>query len=213
MINLPFKVPFGAGPFTYAGGFFLWWCFCWFGSKSTEDQSAVLHTPALTTPCAPPSLLLVMALGLATEAMITILTPKFISFFLVVLIIIKYVPLSHITSRSSHNTDTPSFSHPSISSVSEPSVPIPLSGSYIYRVGYGLPFWNLSQAVRTIIFNTKNELGQNFGVLCFWVALSCCTIPLFTILMRRGEQREHNKKVAEGKSDTEKNGKQGGESV
>jgi hypothetical protein len=69
-----------------------------------------------------------MSLGLATEAMITILTPRFISFFLIVLIVIN---------------------------VSETSVPIPLSGSYIYRVGYGLPFWNLSEAVRTIIFNTK----------------------------------------------------------
>ncbi|KAL7414561.1 hypothetical protein BDY24DRAFT_385658 [Mrakia frigida] len=137
MINLPFKVPFGAGPFTYAGGFFLWWCFCWFG---------------------------MMALGLATEAMITILTPRFIAFFLVALIVVN---------------------------VSETSVPIEVSGSYIYRIGYGLPFWNLSQAVRTIIFNTKNELGQNFGVLCFWVALSCCTIPLFTILMRRSEMRAH----------------------
>jgi hypothetical protein len=50
-------------------------------------------------------------------------------------------------------------------------------------------------------------------VLCFWIALSCCTIPLFTILIRRGEQKEHDKKAAEGKVDTEKNGKKLGETV
>ena len=98
-------------------------------------------------------------------------------------------------------------------SVSETSVPIPLSGSVIYRVGYGLPFWNLSQAVRTIIFNTKNELGQNVGVLIFWIFVSCITIPLFTILMRRSEQKEHDKKAAEGVPDEEKKGKKLGESV
>lgn len=88
--------------------------------------------------------------------------------------------------------------------------------------------------MRTIIFDTKNQLGQNFGVLCFWVALSCCTsesdlfylassnvvvgpaadipllplltVPLFTILMRRSEMRAHKEalKSAEQATNMEK---------
>jgi hypothetical protein len=67
MIDLPFKVPFGQGPFSYAGGFFLWWIFLWAGMCS---------------------------LGLATEAAITVLTPKFISFFLIALIVVSYAALN-----------------------------------------------------------------------------------------------------------------------
>ena len=45
----------------------------------------------------------------------------------------------------------------------------------------------MSQAVRTIIFNTKNHLGRNFGVLLAWVALSLITLPLLQYLVRRRE--------------------------
>ena len=55
----------------------------------------------------------------------------------------------------------------------------------------------MSQAVRTIIFNTKNHLGVNFGVLLVWAALNIFTISVFTWLMRRPDQREHHKQLAE----------------
>lgn len=55
MINLPFKLPFDA-KYTYAGGFFLFWTLLY---------------------CA------MLALGLATEAVFTILGPKFMGFFLI----------------------------------------------------------------------------------------------------------------------------------
>ena len=56
-----------------------------------------------------------------------------------------------------------------------------------YKYGLGFPVYNMSQIVRTIIFNTKNHLGQNFGVLLAWVALSLITLPTIQYLVRRRE--------------------------
>lgn len=61
MVNLPFKVHFGA-KYPYAGGFFLWAFVCYVGMASV---------------------------GLATEFAITFLGPKFIAFFLIPLIIVN----------------------------------------------------------------------------------------------------------------------------
>ncbi|KAG8950622.1 hypothetical protein FRC04_007246 [Tulasnella sp. 424] len=141
MVNLPFKITFGA-KYTYAGGFFLFWVFVYLGMAG---------------------------LGLATEAMITILTPRFVSYFLICLI---------------------------ISNVSVASVPIDLQPSF-YRYGYGFPVFNLSEAVRTIIFNTKNRLGLNAGVLLAWLVLSMITVPLFTWLLRRKEEQTEKQKSLE----------------
>ncbi|KAG8734174.1 hypothetical protein FRC12_018622, partial [Ceratobasidium sp. 428] len=57
---------------------------------------------------------------------------------------------------------------------------------------------NNTQAVRTILFDTKNHLGLNAGVILGWCVLSCVTIPLFTILMRRRDERVHQKEVENG---------------
>lgn len=58
---------------------------------------------------------------------------------------------------------------------------------WFYKYGLGFPVYNMSQAVRTIIFGTKNHLGRNFGVLLAWAALSLITLPVFQYLMRRRE--------------------------
>lgn len=144
MVNLPFKITFDA-KYSYAGGFFLFWVFVYLGMG---------------------------ALGLATEAMITLMTPRFIAYFLIALI---------------------------ISNVSVASVPIVLQPSF-YRYGYGFPVFNLSEAVRTIIFNTKNRLGLNAGVLLAWMVLSMITVPLFTWLMRRKDEQAEEQKNAEKKA-------------
>ena len=70
MINLPFRVQFGAH-FTYAGGFFLWAFSTYLG---------------------------MCALGLAVEFALTILGPKFIGFFLVAWIIVNVSYVSPFTS-------------------------------------------------------------------------------------------------------------------
>ncbi|KAJ7929153.1 hypothetical protein B0H13DRAFT_2652668 [Mycena leptocephala] len=57
---------------------------------------------------------------------------------------------------------------------------------HVYRYGYAFPFYNISRAVRTIVFRTKNEVGLNAGVLIAWVALSACVVlPLVQWVMRR----------------------------
>lgn len=129
MISLPFKVTFGAN-FSYAGGFFIFWIYIYMGMA---------------------------ALGLSTEAMVTLLTPRFIANFLLILIIYN---------------------------VSVASVPIILQPAF-YRWGYGFPVFNLSQTVRTIIFNTKSHMGLNAGVLICWMVLNFVTITLFTWFIRK----------------------------
>ncbi|AAW45796.1 hypothetical protein CNBJ2900 [Cryptococcus deneoformans B-3501A] len=146
MVNLPFKIDFGAH-YTYAGGFFLWWFALFLGMS---------------------------AVGLSTEAAITVLGPKFMAFFLVPLIIVN---------------------------VSVVSLPQELQ-PWIYRYGVAMPFYNCNHIVRTIIFNTKNEIGQNMGILVAWVALNFITISLGTWLFRRQSINQHNKEVGENEMDS-----------
>ncbi|KAJ3809871.1 hypothetical protein F5876DRAFT_89230 [Lentinula aff. lateritia] len=105
-----------------------------------------------------------LSVGLALEAMLTLLTMKGVPFFMILLI---------------------------ISNVSVCFLPIDVLPS-IYRYGYAFPFYNISCAVRTILFGTKNNLGLNFGVLIAWTAISCITLPFFQWFMRRKHISEVN---------------------
>ncbi|KAE9396701.1 hypothetical protein BT96DRAFT_958115 [Gymnopus androsaceus JB14] len=78
-----------------------------------------------------------LSVGLALEAMLTLLTIKGVPFFMILLI---------------------------ISNVSVCFLPIDVLPG-IYHYGYGFVFYNISCAVRTILFGTKNNLGLNFGIL------------------------------------------------
>lgn len=129
MVNLPFKIHFGAH-FTYAGGFFLWWFVLFLGMT---------------------------AVGYATEFAITIVGPKFVSFFLVPLI---------------------------IANVSVVTYPHELQ-PWIFRYGVAMPFYNCSRIVRTIIFNTKAEFGKDIGILLAWIVVSMITISAATLWFRR----------------------------
>ncbi|KAF9504755.1 hypothetical protein BS47DRAFT_616650 [Hydnum rufescens UP504] len=100
-----------------------------------------------------------MALGFSTEAMATLLTPKYMTYFLVPLIIFNTAVCS-------------------LQITLEPRV-------YKYRYGFLVYYSNLQQATRTIVFNTKSHLSLNAGILIAWIALSCCTIPLFSFIMHR----------------------------
>ncbi|KAH9938891.1 uncharacterized protein BXZ73DRAFT_44386 [Epithele typhae] len=101
------------------------------------------------------------ALGLSIEAMITLLTPRFAPFFLFTLILYNISPV----------VLPPELLHP------------------FFSYGLGFPIFNLSHALRTILFNTKDNLGVNAGVLVAWIALSCFTITLFSWIVRRWERR------------------------
>lgn len=76
-------------------------------------------------------------------------------------------------------------------------MPIELEPGF-YRYGYGFPIYNLSIAIRTIIFDTKNHLATNAGILLGWIVLSVITITLFTYLVRRKDVRKR-----EGERDPE----------
>ncbi|WVQ76067.1 hypothetical protein IAR50_005704 [Cryptococcus sp. DSM 104548] len=141
MVNLPFKIHFDAH-FTYAGGYLLWWCAMFLGMCSV---------------------------GLATEAAITVLGPRFMAFFLIPII---------------------------IANVSVCSLPHELQ-PWIYRYGVAMPFYNCNRIVRTIIFNTKSDIGVNMAVLVAWIIVSFITISLGTWLFRRQTVTQHNKEVAE----------------
>lgn len=147
MVNLPFKIHFGAH-FSYAGGFFLWAFVLYLGMASV---------------------------GFATEFMITLIGPRFIGFFLIPLI---------------------------ISNVSVVVLPHELQ-PWIYRYGVAMPFYNASRAVRTLIFDTKNELGRNCGILLGWIGLSLVTVSLATWLIRRNAVNQHRRDAGEMELDTE----------
>ncbi|KIJ67894.1 hypothetical protein HYDPIDRAFT_126365 [Hydnomerulius pinastri MD-312] len=130
LLSLAFGVPFDR-VFGHAG-FVIYWMMSWTGMA---------------------------ALGLALEAMITIMTVKFISLFLILWIIVN---------------------------VSVAYYPIEILPA-IFRYGFAMPFYNVSRTVRAIVFNTKNQIGLNFGVQIAWVVVSCITLPFFQWLVRRRE--------------------------
>ncbi|KAJ7651154.1 hypothetical protein FB45DRAFT_31982 [Roridomyces roridus] len=108
-----------------------------------------------------------LACGLALEAMLTLLTQRFVPFFLILWI---------------------------ISNVSTSVFPIQVL-PHVYRYGYMFPFYTVSRAIRAIIFETKNDLGLNFGVLIAWVVLSCGTVALFQWFVRRRAVKAGSKTV------------------
>ncbi|KAG6812721.1 hypothetical protein H0H92_001082 [Tricholoma furcatifolium] len=128
LLSVAFQVPFSR-KFGHSG-FLVFWMLNWVG---------------------------MMAVGLALEALITILTPRFIPFFMIIWIIID---------------------------VSVCIYPIDVLPKIFYY-GYAAPFYNVSRAVRTIVFGTKNTVGMNFGILLVWAAISCITLPLIQWYVRR----------------------------
>jgi len=69
---------------------------------------------------------------------------------------------------------------------------------WFYRYQPASPFYQLNRAVRVIIFDTKNVLGESIGVLFAWVVVSIFTVTLATWLKRRNEVRAYRAKEASG---------------
>ena len=88
--------------------------------------------------------------GLAMEAMITLLTPAFAPFFLVLWIIGQWSSILMIGRLVLIKTRF------SLANVSVCFYPIDLLPP-VFRYGYAAPFYNVSRTVRTILFNTKNQ--------------------------------------------------------
>lgn len=68
----------------------------------------------------------------------------------------------------------------------------------MYKYGLAMPFYNVGRVVRTIIFDTKNEIAMNEGILIAWAVFSMMTISLATWLMRRKAVNAHRKAKAIG---------------
>jgi hypothetical protein len=47
-----------------------------------------------------------------------------------------------------------------------------------------------------IIFNTKNEIGKNLGILIAWIVLSFITVSVATWLTRRKSVNEYHRQQA-----------------
>lgn len=80
--------------------------------------------------------------------MVTILTVRFIPFFLVVWIICERLPYMVYVCPLTEIWPP--------ANVSVVFFPVEILPS-IYRYGYAMPFYNVSRAVRTILFRTRNE--------------------------------------------------------
>ncbi|PBK67929.1 hypothetical protein ARMSODRAFT_1043985 [Armillaria solidipes] len=98
-----------------------------------------------------------LSVGLALEAMIILLTIQFMPFFMILWI---------------------------ISNVSVCFMPLAILPN-VYRYGYTMPFYNVSGAVQTILFGTKNELGLHFGILIAWAVILMIMLPTFQWFMWR----------------------------
>jgi len=139
LLSVAFQVPFNR--FYGSSGFVIYWMMSW---------------------------LAMCALGGAVESVITILTPRFIAFFLLLWIIVNVSV-----------------------SVFPPAL---LPG--VYRYGYATPFYNVQQTVRTIVFGTRNQMGLNFGVQLAWTFISWCTLILFEYIKRHQAIRAHEAEIA-----------------
>lgn len=83
-----------------------------------------------------------------------------------------------------------------ITNVSTSFYAIPTSPAF-FKWGYAWPLHSIVEASRTIIFDTKNRLGLDFGILLAWCAINTTLFPFCCMFMRwkteRGKAKEAGK--------------------
>lgn len=134
MLSLPFNVPFDAHYSNAGAGFFAYFIFAYLGMG---------------------------ALGMATETMVSLITPNGMSYFLTPFIVVN---------------------------VSVATLPISQQ-PWFFNYGAAFPFYNIAQATRTLIFNTHSHLGLNAGVLVAWIVFSSITVCLASWFLRGREKK------------------------
>lgn len=105
------------------------------GMLSVYASSVILSSPANAS-----------LSGLALESLVTLLTIKFIPFFMIMWIIGAFLSLTRFV---------PPLTAPLVN-ISVCIFPIEVLPR-VFHYGYAAPFYNVSRAMRTIVFGTKNE--------------------------------------------------------
>lgn len=135
LLNVAFQIDFTRH--FGRSGFMAFWMLNWAGMMAVYVHS-LSSLASLIKPFA--------ISGLALESMITLLTTRFIPFFMITWILSKkirwYLITIHWTTYAGN--------------VSVCIAPIQVLPG-IYRYGYAAPFYNLSRGFRTIAFSTKNQ--------------------------------------------------------
>ncbi|GLB41424.1 putative protein of unknown function (DUF3533) [Lyophyllum shimeji] len=108
-----------------------------------------------------------LSVGLVLESLMPVLTPRFISYFLIFWVIFN---------------------------VSVCIQPIEVLPS-IYRYGYAAPFYNISRAMRCVVFADKNMLGLNFGVLFAWMIVAIVVLVVIQLVARRRAVRAYRRQI------------------
>jgi hypothetical protein len=120
------------------------------GMLSVYASSVILSSPANSS-----------FSGLALESLVTLLTVKFIPFFMLMWIISAFLSLTRcvlpLTARLLANISVCIF----------PIEVLPR----IFRYGYASPFYNVSRGMRTIVFGTKNERSSLSLIVALRVGL------------------------------------------
>lgn len=60
----------------------------------------------------------------------------------------------------------------------------------VFKIGLALPVHNAQQAVRTVIFDTKSNMGINFAVFTVWIVVNFCVSFLIVRFIRWWRTRE-----------------------
>lgn len=127
------------------------------------------------------------------EAVITIVTPQYIPYFLVLWIICGFLL-----------PQTQAIAHTLCTAVNVAPVFFQIEVlPAFFRYGYASIFYNVSETVRTLLFREKNQVGLNFGVLFAWIGVSVITLPLVQTYVRGKEVRAWEMQVRQKKADVE----------
>lgn len=95
------------------------------------------------------------AVGGAVESMITIMTPRFVPLFLLLWII--GAPFYNLSNGQQLTRIFLNISPANVSVCVFPSQLLPS----IYRYGYAMPFYNVQQTVRAVVFGTRDQSASS----------------------------------------------------
>ncbi|KAK9484658.1 hypothetical protein V1527DRAFT_185770 [Lipomyces starkeyi] len=64
-----------------------------------------------------------------------------------------------------------------------------------FKYGYAFPIHNVANAFKTVLFNTKSNIGLNVGVLLAWIAVNTAFAPVSIWIFERANKWKESKKI------------------